>query len=159
MPLRHRQLLPDQVRAESIGVKLSCQLHLFMKMEDAIMDNAEVLRALVAAADGFLGDGVSGSDAMPAHPHGHGASGAETAAVHSHGHSHDHGGHTHDRPPDALTDDDHGRVHSVLRQIVREWSADGKTERDAVHGPLIATLIEWSDGQRHDRCVPAALLD
>ena len=121
MPLRHRQLLPDQ-------------LHLFMQMEDAIMDNAEVLRALVAAADGFLGDDLSATDDTPVHSH-----------------AHDHGGAAHGH--DALSDEDHSRVRTVLRQIVREWSADGKRERDAVHGPLISTLLEWSDGQSRDRCV------
>ncbi|GAA5916907.1 hypothetical protein JCM8208_005481 [Rhodotorula glutinis] len=50
-------------------------------------------------------------------------------------------------PPDdaaldapAPTEADHERLRSTLRQCVRDWSADGKPERDATYTPILAAL-------------------
>ncbi|GAA5857102.1 hypothetical protein JCM9279_001783 [Rhodotorula babjevae] len=40
----------------------------------------------------------------------------------------------------APTEADHERLRSTLRQCVRDWSADGKPERDATYTPILAAL-------------------
>ncbi|KAI5119470.1 hypothetical protein M0805_007204 [Coniferiporia weirii] len=83
----------------------------------------------------------------PQYPHSH-----KHSHVHSHSHSHSassqsHLNHTHDSPSSKKgryrpTDFDMDKLRSTLKQFVRDWSEEGKVERDACYEPMKEALLK-----------------
>ncbi|KAI8897900.1 N2227-like protein-domain-containing protein [Globomyces pollinis-pini] len=52
----------------------------------------------------------------------------------------------------SIPDMDHDKVRSTLRQFVRDWSLEGKVERENTYGPILRTLeAEFADVHVQDR--------
>ncbi|PCH37437.1 N2227-domain-containing protein [Wolfiporia cocos MD-104 SS10] len=130
----------------------------------AILANAEFLNQVVANPEIFGHDldeddgpeeGPSGgsggqSTTGKGHPHDH-------PQTHSHSHSHSHGSHSHSHgSPSAITsvsdtskrkkyrptDFDMDKLRSTLKQFVRDWSEEGKSERELSYGPMRDALLQ-----------------
>ena len=62
----------------------------------------------------------------------------------------------------VVTDDQMSKVSSVLKSLARDWSAEGKEERDMAYGPIIdhmkkyLPLEDHAIGPRPKICVPGA---
>ncbi|KAJ8083549.1 hypothetical protein PM082_009423 [Marasmius tenuissimus] len=71
------------------------------------------------------------------HDHGHGHSHS-----HEHGHDHDHS-HGSPRKPKKYrpNEGDLDKVRSTLKQFVRDWSEEGKEEREIAYGPMKEALL------------------
>ncbi|KDQ06519.1 hypothetical protein BOTBODRAFT_39554 [Botryobasidium botryosum FD-172 SS1] len=87
------------------------------------------------------------SSAQGPHQHGH-PSEHQPAHGHAHGHSHTH---SHDHPYDRIrrrrapyqpSEFDIDKLRSTLKQLVRDWSAEGKAERDACYQPILEALVD-----------------
>ncbi|PAV18218.1 N2227-domain-containing protein [Pyrrhoderma noxium] len=91
------------------------------------------------------------------HDHSHGPSHHSHSGGHSHSHNHDHdhhphsGGHDHSHDHDdhsgsvekyRPTEFDMNKLRSTLKQLVREWSEEGKEEREASFAPIKDALVE-----------------
>jgi len=68
---------------------------------------------------------------------------------HEHAHSHSHGSHLHPSAGSESTtrrhrpaDFDMDKVRSTLKQLVRDWSEEGKEEREASYQPIQEALLE-----------------
>ena len=125
-----------------------------------------------------VADGDSGGDdsdyedsttPLPAHA---GHSHDEPSSSHSHDHAHSH---SHSAPSSAAKEDnlfkgskadfkkvpkpsdfDMDKLRSTLKQFVRDWSAEGKAERNSVYLPLIEALNEhYKDTPKDDKSVTA----
>ncbi|KAI8318427.1 N2227-like protein [Martensiomyces pterosporus] len=61
---------------------------------------------------------------------------------HEHGHEHDHGGVFARRAAGRPLVEDHHmeKLYSTLKQFVRDWSAEGREEREQTYGPLLNAL-------------------
>ncbi|TFK52860.1 N2227-domain-containing protein [Heliocybe sulcata] len=151
LPLEDRQLLDE------LGYKQKLD-----EVDKAILANAEFLQEVVQDPEIFghdgekdeqeselvTGEGYRGGESMHLHDHGH-----------SHSHSDPHAGHTHShgaslnfgsgseggsqrsrryRPTDADMD----KLRSTLKQFVRDWSEEGKAEREACYKPMQGALVE-----------------
>ncbi|KAI0703013.1 N2227-domain-containing protein [Cytidiella melzeri] len=119
------------------------------EVDNAILANAEFVKLIVANTQIFGGapeedvpeeelDGRRGEVAGPSRSHGH---------SHSHGgHSHDHGSHGLSRrgPRQGIrpTDADMDKLRSTIKQFVRDWSEEGKAERDVCYKPMVDALLE-----------------
>ncbi|GJJ14703.1 hypothetical protein Clacol_008970 [Clathrus columnatus] len=72
------------------------------------------------------------------HTHGHGTS-------RTHEHSHDHGlqpsSSRFSKPHPSETDMD--KLRSTIKQLVRDWAEEGKTERDACYKPMMEALVKY----------------
>lgn len=77
--------------------------------------------------------------------HGHGGS---DSALHAHSHiAHQHSG-SEDPPPPKDVD----KVRSTLKQLVRDWSAEGSEERSQAYGPILEALESiYAHVNRSDR--------
>ncbi|KAF7309952.1 N2227 domain-containing protein [Mycena indigotica] len=92
-------------------------------VDEAISKNADFLGSVVADPEIFGHDIQDEEDHSSGHSHDHSHGGQ-----HHHGHSHSHGG------------------TSTLKQLVRDWSAEGKAERDACYLPMTEALLShYSD--------------
>ncbi|KAF5350512.1 hypothetical protein D9756_008538 [Leucocoprinus leucothites] len=88
----------------------------------------------------------NGGQTSSGHNHDHGA-----GPSHNHSHSHS-SGHTHSQPhqhgaPNQLTsfrpgEGDMDKLRSTLKQLVRDWSLEGKSERDACYEPIKEALLD-----------------
>ncbi|KAI0705395.1 N2227-domain-containing protein [Earliella scabrosa] len=95
--------------------------------------------------------------AGPSHSHSHGDSHSHghSHGSHSHSHDHSHDG-THAHPHHASVSSDSGKnikkykptegdmekLRSTLKQLVRDWSVEGKVERDACYEPIKQALLQ-----------------
>ncbi|KZV96043.1 N2227-domain-containing protein [Exidia glandulosa HHB12029] len=78
------------------------------------------------------------------HGHGHSHSHSHSAPSHSHSHSHAHP-HSHASPQPQQskpTEHDMEKVRSTIKQFVRDWSDEGKPERDQCYKPMLDALLE-----------------
>ncbi|KAG2129167.1 N2227-domain-containing protein [Suillus bovinus] len=126
------------------------------EVDRAILDNAEFLKLIVANPEIFGHDldfpkdaGDDNADLRTFHDLSHG-----DAHSHSHGHPHHHS-HSHDHEnvtPDRRavsqyqrkykpTDFDMDKLRSTLKQFVRDWSQEGKEERDTCYTPIKDALV------------------
>ncbi|GJE86375.1 N2227 domain-containing protein [Phanerochaete sordida] len=152
----------DQELLTAIGYKT--KLH---EVDEAILANAEFLKQIVANPEIF-GHDLAPEDEGGAYeeqqqdtqdprtPHRHDDAG--------HTHTHDHGGHSHShaapgghaaRHPSGKyrpTEGDMEKLRSTLKQFVRDWSAEGKAERDVCYEPMKqALLAHFADVPVEDR--------
>ncbi|KAJ7272424.1 N2227-domain-containing protein [Mycena rebaudengoi] len=138
----------DQELLTTLGYKTKLD-----QVDNAIVANADFLSEVVSnpeifgheIEDALAEPSVEGEtdtsmndDAPPSHAHEHG---------HSHGHSHSH---SHDAPGKKRryrpTDFDMDKLRSTLKQFVRDWSVEGKDERDACYKPMEEALLEHFSG-------------
>ncbi|KAF7308312.1 N2227 domain-containing protein [Mycena chlorophos] len=108
-------------------------------VDEAIAKNADFLNGVVADPEifGHAIDGEEEPAQRPRHSHDH-----------AHSHSHDHGGHSHSHSHGKRykpTDFDMDKLRSTLKQLVRDWSAEGKPERDACYFPMTQALLAHYD--------------
>ncbi|KAI0249309.1 N2227-domain-containing protein [Lactifluus subvellereus] len=160
--------LEDQAILDQLGYKRK-----LAEVDDAILANAAFLNQIVANPEIFEnnpgddgkdfgesldepqdeGDSNAGPGVPHSHPHPH----AEHS--HEHAHSHPHGPHSHSSPDEVNpgrkhrpTDLDMDKVRSTLKQLVRDWSEDGKEEREASYLPIREALLEhFSDIPMEER--------
>ncbi|KAG1896609.1 N2227-domain-containing protein [Suillus fuscotomentosus] len=119
------------------------------EVDRAILANAEFLKLIVANPEIFGHDLDSPKDADEdkagcgtLHEHSHGD-------VHSHSHSHPHPhNHSHDHSNVSQhqrkykpTDFDMDKLRSTLKQFVRDWSQEGKEERETCYMPMKDALV------------------
>ncbi|KZP20355.1 N2227-domain-containing protein [Athelia psychrophila] len=149
--------LADQEMLKGLGY-----LQKLDAVDDAIVANAEFLNQIVANPEifGHNIDSLDIDDVIPetpaeetpeilAVPHSH------SDLSHSHGHSHDHSHELGHANPPAFsgkpkrykpTEFDMDKLRSTIKQFVRDWSGEGKVERDACYGPIKDALLEhYSD--------------
>ncbi|KAF8173243.1 N2227-domain-containing protein [Mycena galopus ATCC 62051] len=142
---------PDQDLLVTLGYKDKLD-----QVDAAILANADFLSEVVSDPEIFGHDigpvdepdppidssppvDYSHEDPSPGHSHSHG-----------HNHSHSHDGAPRNRRRYKPTDFDMDKLRSTLKQFVRDWSAEGREERDACYKPMInELLLHFSD-------VPAA---
>ncbi|KIP05611.1 hypothetical protein PHLGIDRAFT_24983 [Phlebiopsis gigantea 11061_1 CR5-6] len=126
----------DQELLTALGYK--SRLH---EVDEAILANAQFLKQLVADPEifGHALEAVEEQDG-PSHSHDH---------SHTHSHSHGSGGHTHSQAsPSAAqgrknrpTEGDMDKLRSTLKQFVRDWSEEGRVERDVCYEPMKDALL------------------
>ncbi|KIK68422.1 hypothetical protein GYMLUDRAFT_91958 [Collybiopsis luxurians FD-317 M1] len=88
-----------------------------------------------------VGPSGAGGNSSP-HPQSHSHSSASQSHSHSHSHSH----------PYKPTDFDMDKLRSTLKQFVRDWSLEGKEERETSYGPMKnALLAHFSDIPKEER--------
>lgn len=117
-------------------------------VDELIHENAKVLEGIVANPAIFMDQEElalaenNNHDVRDSHGMDHMHSHGDGAHSHSHSsHSHSHGSHeTSRRQQVSATDMD--KVRSTLKQIVRDWSEEGKAERDVTYKPMIDALLE-----------------
>ncbi|KAH9854552.1 N2227-domain-containing protein [Lenzites betulinus] len=157
IPIEDRELL------ETVGYK-----ERISATDNAILANAEFLQLLIANPEIFgqelelqeheeAGDkpGPSRDPRLNArqrshdhheHSHNHGASHAHGSHTHSHDSSNDassginkgHGG----KRPYKPTEHDMDKLRSTLKQLVRDWSEEGRAERDLCYEPMKEALVQ-----------------
>lgn len=97
------------------------------EVDDRIRRNADMIEGICGFCRTFL-------DLLPPEAPDRGE-----RASHSHDgdstHSH------HDGSKRAVSDADQDRVRTTLKQMARDWSADGERERDAAYGPIIDAVM------------------
>ncbi|KAH8112811.1 N2227-domain-containing protein [Phellopilus nigrolimitatus] len=141
----------DQKLLDEIGWKDK-----LVDIDNAIVVNARFVQQMIAEpaifSDADLADEVDDDGGEESsHPHSH-------QELHSHTHGDTHG-HTHSHPPGPLSrghTHDHGgtqmnryrpndfdmdKLRSTLKQFVRDWSEEGKVERDACYQPMKDALL------------------
>uniref|UniRef100_A0A0W0FG11 carnosine N-methyltransferase n=1 Tax=Moniliophthora roreri TaxID=221103 RepID=A0A0W0FG11_MONRR len=140
-------------------------------VDKAIIANAQFLSQIVADPEIFGHeideedeDGPAddqGEDANPdtetharssGHSHSHDDEGHNHSHSHEHDHSHDHA--TSSRRPKRYkpTEGDMDKLRSTLKQLVRDWSEEGKEEREAAYKPMKdALLAHFSDIPERER--------
>ncbi|KAJ7176344.1 N2227-domain-containing protein [Mycena crocata] len=135
------------------------------RVDEAIVVNADFLAEVVSDPEIFgqalvspdatdesrmgVDPGSSTQDHSRDHSHvGHNSHSHDHSheAGHSHGHSHDHS-HSHDQGTPRTrrrykpTDFDMDKLRSTLKQFVRDWSVEGREEREACYGPMKDALL------------------
>ncbi|KAN0136924.1 N2227-like domain containing protein [Lactarius tabidus] len=176
---RHRKdvfTLPreDQALLEQLGYKRK-----LAAVDDAILTNAAFLNQIVANPaifeNGIPGDGEDNEETLDrSHDEGDGSSAAvgpstlgrshthphpETPEPTGQDHSHSHGQHIHsstgpanDKRKRRTTEFDMDKVRSTLKQLVRDWSEEGREEREASYQPIKeALLAHFSDIPTEER--------
>ncbi|KAH9903376.1 N2227-domain-containing protein [Cubamyces lactineus] len=167
IPIEDRELLEEVGYKERISAT-----------EKAIAANAEFLNSVIANPEIF-GHDLDELEAEAAghhldepqqHPdrHSHGE-GHSHSHSHQHPHTHSHGSnsHTHGTPSTPTpsggreinkkrkfrpTEHDMEKLRSTLKQLVRDWSEEGKAERDACYEPMKEALLEhFSDIPEEER--------
>ncbi|KAI3624731.1 hypothetical protein CBS14141_003159 [Malassezia furfur] len=118
------------------------------EIDDRIRRNADVLAQVADFCRDFLGilgtDGADDADDADA---------AEVNADASDAKDTD----THDHTKHTVSEGDQDRVRTALRQMVRDWSAEGRAERDAAYAPIVAALMQRMPPNRAVRVlVPGA---
>ncbi|KAI0372549.1 N2227-domain-containing protein [Pilatotrama ljubarskyi] len=153
IPIEDRELL------ESVGYK-----ERIAATDKAILANAEFLSHIIANPEifgeeldpdnaeevGQVPEGSQGHQHMQNHAsHGHAHSHPQTHAHGSHSHSHgppqgpsgqhrERGGKRRYKP----TEHDMDKLRSTLKQLVRDWSEEGKVERDLCYEPMKEALLQ-----------------
>ncbi|KAJ8517718.1 hypothetical protein ONZ45_g5124 [Pleurotus djamor] len=125
------------------------------EVDKAIQVNADFLNQIIANPEIFGhhpddqsedGDDAQ-KEAKPCHSH-------DDAAGHSHEHGHGHShSHSHSDARSSTggqSDFDMDKLRSTLKQFVRDWSAEGKDEREKAYGPIKDALL------KHFSDIPAA---
>ncbi|TFK92537.1 N2227-domain-containing protein [Polyporus arcularius HHB13444] len=166
LPLADRELL------ESLGYKERINA-----VDKAIMTNADFLNLVIANPEIFGHDldedeephldeheGEASRQAM--HRHDHPQAGLHNSLQgpsHSHSQSHSHESHSqshgpHDHPHGAKkkrykpSEHDMDKLRSTLKQLVRDWSVEGKSERDLCYEPMKEALLQhFSDIPAEER--------
>ncbi|EGO01334.1 hypothetical protein SERLA73DRAFT_179497 [Serpula lacrymans var. lacrymans S7.3] len=125
-------------------------------VDKAILANASFLNQIIANPEIFghelPTDGADIDEADPSTP-GNASSGGHShsnAHSHSHGHSHSHSspvfsdGHGQSQRPKKYrpTDFDMDKLRSTIKQFVRDWSDEGKEEREACYKPMKDALLD-----------------
>ncbi|KAL0564051.1 hypothetical protein V5O48_018006 [Marasmius crinis-equi] len=108
-------------------------------VDRAILVNAEFLSRIVEDPEIFGHDVDEGEEEEgEAEGDGHGH-----AHEHSHDHNHDHShSHSHGTPKKYKPNEgDMDKVRSTLKQFVRDWSEEGKDERETAYGPMKEALL------------------
>ncbi|PWZ03802.1 N2227-domain-containing protein [Testicularia cyperi] len=115
------------------------------EVDDRIRRNADLLAQIVDESRGFLGEDQSLLDESAAMS----GSGAESETP---GHSHNHGHHQHGavlasssssgqrRKRRKIRGHDVDKIQSTLKQLVRDWSVEGRDERNAVYAPILEAV-------------------
>ncbi|KAK0199327.1 N2227-like protein-domain-containing protein [Desarmillaria ectypa] len=130
----------DQDLLASLGYKEKLNL-----VDDAILANAAFLNQIVANSEIFGHDvddedGSVESTEPVGHSHPH-----YTEHAHSHSHSRSHGSHNgfRSKPKQYKPSDfDMDKLRSTLKQFVRDWSEEGKEEREACYSPMKDALLK-----------------
>ncbi|KAI0698982.1 N2227-domain-containing protein [Cerioporus squamosus] len=151
LPLADRELL------QSLGYKERINA-----VDKAIMANAEFLNLVIANPEIFghdLGEDDEPnlddherdqSQAGPSHSHPH----SHSHGLHSHthgSHEHAHGGHRKQKRYKP-SEHDMDKLRSTLKQLVRDWSVEGKSERDLCYKPMKEALLQhFSDIPAEER--------
>ncbi|KAH9955366.1 N2227-domain-containing protein [Russula dissimulans] len=132
----------DQALIEQLGYKQK-----LAEVDDAILANAAFLNRIVANPEIFENSpgedqGEESGLALRGHPSSRGH-------THEHAHSHSHGSHLHPSAGSESTTRRHrptnfdmDKVRSTLKQLVRDWSEEGKEEREASYRPIQEALLE-----------------
>ncbi|PFH48332.1 hypothetical protein AMATHDRAFT_5912 [Amanita thiersii Skay4041] len=157
----------DQDILDSIGFKKKVE-----DADKAILANAQFLAQMVdnpeifgsdIDSDGGTGvDEPSGSKKPPSASDSAGGKHSANSNVippshshsHSHGHSHEHvprrgqdhhhtRGATSSQPRSRSTENDMDKLRSTLKQFVRDWSTEGKEERDLCYQPMKDALLKY----------------
>ncbi|KAH9829226.1 N2227-domain-containing protein [Rhodofomes roseus] len=135
------------------------------EVDRAILANAEFLNQIVVDPEIF-GHELEGID----DPGVNDVPGDTQGPFHSHSHDHTHGphSHSHDAPTRASqghagpekkgryrpTDFDMDKLRSTLKQFVRDWSEEGRAEREVCYAPMREALLQhFSDippAERHN---------
>ncbi|KAH8827108.1 N2227-domain-containing protein [Flagelloscypha sp. PMI_526] len=102
------------------------------QVDEAIQANANFLKNIVASPDIFGPDDEL-DDQGEGHSHSHDHDATGHSHSHDHGHSHSHGPRTSEFNMDKL--------RSTLKQLVRDWSEEGASEREKCYEPLIHGLL------------------
>ncbi|KAG6815982.1 hypothetical protein H0H93_008723 [Arthromyces matolae] len=141
---------------EQIGYKQKLD-----QVDDAIRANAEFLSLVVAEPEIFGVDldsegGDAGEDTSmqdgntrggeQGYQHTHPHSNSHSHSLHTHEHGHDQT-HVHDhshpqRRKYKPTDFDMDKLRSTLKQFVRDWSVEGREEREACYEPMKDALVQ-----------------
>jgi carnosine N-methyltransferase len=119
-------------------------------IDKAILVNASFLGQIVEDPEIFghdldeetnLADSATESDDIA------GSSQQSSSRSHSHshptGHSHSHGGRSNQTRTYKPSDSDMDKLRSTLKQFVRDWSEEGKQERESCYKPMKDALIEY----------------
>ncbi|TFK75538.1 N2227-domain-containing protein [Pluteus cervinus] len=134
------------------------------KIDQAILVNANFLDQMIAQPEIFGQDMETDEYGSPHEPlpeqgppgpsHFQGHSHHEHP--HDHGHSHSHGSHSHGSAYKP-TEFDMDKIRSTLKQFVRDWSEEGKLERDVCYEPMKGALLQhFSDRHKLRVLVPGA---
>ncbi|KAF8834496.1 N2227-domain-containing protein [Paxillus ammoniavirescens] len=156
----------DRTLLDAIGYKK--KLH---EVDTAILANADFLNRIVANPEIFGHDLSAGEYGDEDEQNGDTSRHQQSWNLHDppsrgddnpHSHGHSHHGHTHShghnmqtldpRRPQGQgkykpTDFDMDKLRSTLKQFVRDWSEDGKSERDLCYEPMKKALEEHFEGQ------------
>ncbi|PVG03867.1 N2227-domain-containing protein [Serendipita vermifera] len=136
LPPRDKELL------EEVGWKARLDA-----VDDLIAENAKLLNQVVANPTMFMSAEeleIAGNE-LNSHAQTHGQ---DHSHDHGHGHSHTRSGHQQHSHSSGATrryrasPGDMDKVISTLKQFVRDWSKDGKSERDACYTPMIEALMK-----------------
>ncbi|KAF8064870.1 N2227-like protein-domain-containing protein [Lyophyllum atratum] len=140
----------DQEVLEKLGYK-----HKLDEVDDAIRVNADFLSEIVAnpeifghaiEPDGDEAEDMSGGadDTTKPSPSSHSHSHSHSHSRSSHNHDHSHGSHGPLGPRRKYrpTDFDMDKLRSTLKQFVRDWSEQGREERDACYKPMKDALVQ-----------------
>ncbi|KAJ7651014.1 N2227-domain-containing protein [Roridomyces roridus] len=117
------------------------------QVDDAIVANSDFLSWVVADPQIFGHDldedGIE--DKSTSHSHAH----ASPGDTHSHTHDHTHGKPRRRYKP---TDFDMEKLRSTLKQFVRDWSVEGRDEREACYAPMRDALLKrFADVPQRER--------
>ncbi|KAJ7763152.1 N2227-domain-containing protein [Mycena maculata] len=131
---------PDQELLAALGYKEKLD-----QVDTAIVANADFLSEVVANPEIFghdLGSAAESGSSMDIprrHSHDHVSPGHTHA--HGHGHAHSHGGALRNQRRYKPTDFDMDKLRSTLKQFVRDWSSEGREEREACYRPMRDALL------------------
>ncbi|KAF9531199.1 N2227-like protein-domain-containing protein [Crepidotus variabilis] len=126
----------DQELLDGLGYKQKLDA-----VDKAILVNAEFLAQIVEDTDLFQGDD-QGEEQIQIPPH-HDTHSTNQDRSHSYSHDLKHGSHGKGNIQKKYkpTDFDFDKLRSTLKQFVRDWSSEGKIERDSCYEPLKEALV------------------
>ncbi|KAF8523696.1 N2227-domain-containing protein [Hysterangium stoloniferum] len=144
--------IEDQALLDEIGWKRKLS-----QVDNAIQANARFLRKIIMNPEIFEGgvhdaveeehdDHLYGELTVPAsapnssHNHSHSHGDLDPHHLHDHSHSHVHGSSMRARYRPLESDMD--KLRSTIKQLVRDWAEEGKSERDACYTPMTDALLE-----------------
>ncbi|KAF8582380.1 N2227-domain-containing protein [Ramaria rubella] len=158
----------DQKLLEEIGWKKKLD-----EIDTAIQANARFLRNIVISPEIFErrtdGDNEGEDDdaidsnlersrlgaqtsSIPRNDHDH-----DPSSPRGHSHTHAHTQHNHTRYKPSESDMD--KIRSTIKQLVRDWAHEGKSERDACYAPMTDALLEhFSDVSPQERLARRVLV-
>ncbi|KAJ3800951.1 N2227-domain-containing protein [Lentinula aff. detonsa] len=140
----------DQVLLDQLGYKKKLD-----EVDKAISANENFLNQIVVDPEIFGGDeDVPEEEDEATVPDSSSHSHSHSHSSHSHSHSHSHSpSHSHSsRKEYKPTAFDMDKLRSTLKQLVRDWSAEGQEERETSYGPMKeALLAHFSDIPEEER--------